>query len=189
MRSTPGAAATVGAATARDEHFRRGRSNYRHRNFRIHAILRAVPDNAIHSTNSIAGHSRQPRSACTNSAACWPSTTRWSNDDDRFISLRGTTAPPADHRPLDDAVDADDRHFRRVDDRRGHDAAERAQAGDGDRRSGELVARAPCPRARLRRGARSRAALDHRSRASAWRTTGTMSPAPVCVAMPMCTAA
>ena len=33
------------------------------------------------------------------------------------------------------------------------------------------------------------AALDHRSRASAWRTTGTISPRSVCVAMPMCTAA
>ncbi len=33
------------------------------------------------------------------------------------------------------------------------------------------------------------AAHDHRSRASAWRTTGTRSPAGVCVAMPTCTAA
>ena len=35
----------------------------------------------------------QARIAWMNAAASMPSTTRWSNDDDRFISLRTTTAP------------------------------------------------------------------------------------------------
>ena len=58
-----------------------------------------MPDQVRHdntySTNSVAGHSSKPRRACTNSAASWPSTTRWSNEDDRFIICRGTTAPPS----------------------------------------------------------------------------------------------
>ena len=92
-----------------------------------------------------------------------------------------------DHRPLDDAVDADDRHLGAVDHRGGDDAAQRAQAGDRDGRAGQFLARALPLRAASARRAIS-AALDHRSRASASRSTGTIRPPSVCVAMPRCTA-
>ena len=65
------------------------------------------------------------------------------------------------------------------------DAAERAQAGDGDGRAAEFVARRlAAARAASARRATS-AAVAHRSCASAWRNTGTISPSSVCVAMPM----
>ena len=86
------------------------------------------------------------------------------------------------HRAHDLLVDADDRDLRPVDHRRGDDTAERAQAGDGDGRAGQLGAASPCPRARPRQGAapRRRSPTDraprmadhghHESRpASAWR--------------------
>ena len=47
----------------------------------------------------------------------------------------------AHHRPRHDAVDADDRDLGMVDHRRRDDAAERAEAGDRDRRAAQLVAR------------------------------------------------
>ena len=91
------------------------------------------------------------------------------------------------HRPHGDLVDADDRHFGMVDDRRRHDAAHRAERGDGDGRAGQLVARRPCRRGRRSASRSTSAAQSHRSRASAWRTTGTIRPLPVCVAMPIWT--
>ena len=65
---------------------------------------------------------------------------RWSNGDERFISLRATTGR-REAGPLDDAVDADDGHFRVVDDRGGGDAADRAEAGNGDGRTTQFLAR------------------------------------------------
>ena len=55
--------------------------------------------------------------------------------------LRGTKPPSRQTGLDDDLVDADDRHFRPVDDRRRGDAAERAKRGQRDRRAGKLVAR------------------------------------------------
>ncbi len=46
----------------------------------------------------------------------------------------------ADHRPLDDPVHADDADLGMIDDRRRHDAAERAEARNRDRRTAQLVA-------------------------------------------------
>src|SRR5213082_2231141 len=45
-----------------------------------------------------------------------------------------------DHRALQGAVHADDGHFRSVDDRRAGDAAQLAETGDGDGRTGQLFA-------------------------------------------------
>ena len=91
--------------------------------------------------NSRAGCSRSARMRWMKAAASAPSTTRWSNDDDRFITWRGTNAPSTEDGAGDDLVDADDGHLGGVDDRRRDDAAERAEAGDRDRRAGQLLQR------------------------------------------------
>ena len=85
-----------------------------------------------------------------------------------------------------DLVDPDDGDFRMVDDRRRDDAAHRAKRRDGDGRAGQLLA---LGRAGLRRLAEPGhfAAQFQTSRASAWRTTGTTSPAPVWAAIPIWT--
>ena len=49
--------------------------------------------------------------------------------------------------PFDDGVGADDRDFGMIDDRRRDDAAQRAQARDGDGRAGKFVLAPPCRRA------------------------------------------
>src|SRR4029077_1144347 len=68
--------------------------------------------------------------------------------DDAVIERRGQVHHLADydltvthHRSLGDAVDADDRDLGVIDHRRRGEAAERAEAGDRDRRTGQLVAR------------------------------------------------
>ena len=102
--------------------------------------------------------------------------------------MRRTAIGAVHHdRPLDRLVDADDRDFRRVDDRRRDDAAELAEARDGDGRARELLARRLVG-ARASETRRISAARSHSERASACRTTGTLRPSGVCVAMPTCTA-
>ncbi len=45
-----------------------------------------------------------------------------------------------DHRSLNDPVGGEDRHFRKVDDRRRRHPAQRAEAGEGDGRAGQVLA-------------------------------------------------
>src|SRR6187551_547392 len=76
--------------------------------------------------------------------------------DDAVIERRGQVYHPADRDlaliydgALRDAVDADDRDLGMVDNRGRGEAAKRAEAGDRDRRAGQLVARRlafPCRR-------------------------------------------
>ena len=86
-----------------------------------------------------------------------------------------------DRGPLGDLVHAEDRDLGEVDDRRREHAAERARAGDRERRAGQLVARraARCASASARRSISC--ARSTSERASASRTTGTIRPASVAV--------
>src|SRR3954452_4433769 len=68
--------------------------------------------------------------------------------DDAVIERRGQVHHLADRyltlmhdRALGDAVDADDRDLRVIDDRGCGEATERAEPGDRDRRAGQLVTR------------------------------------------------
>ena len=82
----------------------------------------------------------------------------------------------AHDRALDDRVGPDDRDFRMIDHRRGDEAAERAEAGDGDGRAGKIVARGLAVARELRQTrdfgcARPRGRAPRRVR-----TTGTIRP-------------
>ncbi|KAG1309241.1 hypothetical protein G6F62_014856 [Rhizopus arrhizus] len=116
-----------------------------------------------------------------------PSTTRWSNDDARFLSLRATTAPlrkagrstmrftptmPTSGWLITGVVTMPPKGPRLVMVMVEPDSSSR-------------------PAVPLRTACANRpisAAMDQRSRASAWRITGTISPPSLCVAMPTCTA-
>jgi hypothetical protein len=93
----------------------------------------------------------------------------------------------AQHGPLDDAVDADDGHLGPVDDRRGDDAAQRAQAADGDGGAAQFGARGAAGTCGIGQAGHL-GGRRPQVRASAWRTTGTSRPWRVSVATPMCTA-
>ena len=87
------------------------------------------------------------------------------------------------HRADRHAVDADDGELGSIDDGRRCDAAEIAEAGDGDGGAAQLFPpRAAVPRGLARRGIS--AAKSQGSSASAWKSTGTIRPDGVCVAMP-----
>jgi hypothetical protein len=53
--------------------------------------LVSIPSSSLHEQQGRGFE--QPRTAWMNCAASMPSTTRWSNEDDRFIILRATTWP------------------------------------------------------------------------------------------------
>ncbi len=121
-------------------------------------------------------------------AASMPSTTRWSKDEDRFMSWRATTWPSLPN------IGRCTMRFTPT------------MATSGWLMTGVLAMPPSAPRlvsVMVEPDSSSRAALPvrapsatrvmaaaqlHRSRLSAWRSTGTIRPASVCVATPRCTA-